>query len=927
MKKILLIAAIAAAAAGAQAAFPGGASTNNSPTDSHYFYGTTGPNTNSPTRLFRWSTVRVWWANFFAPKTNAIFFGQTTNTGPTRLEQGVTNASTLRQEGILTALAAIAAQGGITTTGSTNITNPWTNSAPSFFGGYGVSYGSWTNKGNTFVEGHLKIDGNTTNEGPVFMNSSLVGDSAHFGSTLDTWGSFFAAGTAGIGGVATFSNRIDAAAGAIISPAQITGNQNNYNPAGLAAAQILRVSSDATRTITGIQSLPVWRLLKIHNVGAQSIILSDASGSSVDTNQFAFSASLTLLGDDSCILEYDVTSLRWRLASGQPGAGGPGGEDQTPVLQDINYDNFGIDNLNYEFYTRTNLGNGTHPDWVVQGPRIAYYTMTNDAMVHLVLPTAAFKGTRMTLFVVESNVTGRAFSISNAIVAAGNDFVLIGNATNIVELWWEGTNAMAATVGARERVSDETFGSTWNSETTMSPSKNSIFDLWFNARFNSAYYTNSIRVNGFTNDGSSVFVGGVFMGTDLDISTIALFGEGIITFDPGSVFTIEADSTEGSGVTFEEDADNGANTTRLKAANSLSANNTVTLPATSGTLALTSDLTSPAFAVTNVYVTDTAACVLKLDLFDVFKVHLMTNATLILSNATSLDNRAQIYYQQDTNGQRTVGITVAGGLLQTNAVMQPTTNANALDLLEIMPGFFSTNLLAWWPQNFQPRVAFTNSLAGGVGGGGGGGTVIEFDGTDDVISMSGVDTSDSTYSVAMWIRPSNLTEGWQSLLTVNAGNGLYLRSTGNLTFLTAGGGPQNSTVLNINTWYHVVFVNDGGNYTWYINGVSDGTGSGATTCGALSRMGDNSSSETYAGRIGQASVYSVAITAQDVEDLFDEVKTPAQVGNVLAWWKLDDVADGVSGDAASFADSASSNTGTGSDGANNTGLTGRTADF
>jgi len=37
-----------------------------------------------------------------------------------------------------------------------------------------------------------------------------------------------------------------------ISPAQITSNQNDYNPTGLATAGVLRLSSDAARNVTGI---------------------------------------------------------------------------------------------------------------------------------------------------------------------------------------------------------------------------------------------------------------------------------------------------------------------------------------------------------------------------------------------------------------------------------------------------------------------------------------------------------------------------------------------------------------------------------------------------------------------------------------------------------------------------------------------------
>jgi hypothetical protein len=134
-----------------------------------------------------------------------------------------------------------------------------------------------------------------------------------------------------------------------------------------------------------------------------------------------------------------------------------------------------------------------------------------------------------------------------------------------------------------------------------------------------------------------------------------------------------------------------------------------------GTLKATgTSVGSSAFNISNIVVSTTNNILLDLASFDVFKLYLLTNCNYTLSNASALDNRAQIYFQQDTNGNRTAYHAVAGGLLQTNANMQPTATTNALDMLEVMPGFFSTNLVAWWPKDFQPRVAFTNSLA--VGG-------------------------------------------------------------------------------------------------------------------------------------------------------------------------------------------------------------------
>lgn len=121
--------------------------------------------------------------------------------------------------------------------------------------------------------------------------------------------------------------------------------------------------------------------------------------------------------------------------------------------------------------------------------------------------------------------------------------------------------------------------------------------------------------------------------------------------------------------------------------------------------------------VSNVVVSSTANVLLDFAAANVFKVLLLTNATITYTNQSYLNRRGKVFYQQDTNGQRLVEMALAGGLLQTNANLQPTTNANALDLLELESSFFATNVMAFWPQNFQPRIAATNSLAGGSGGG------------------------------------------------------------------------------------------------------------------------------------------------------------------------------------------------------------------
>lgn len=127
---------------------------------------------------------------------------------------------------------------------------------------------------------------------------------------------------------------------------------------------------------------------------------------------------------------------------------------------------------------------------------------------------------------------------------------------------------------------------------------------------------------------------------------------------------------------------------------------------------------SSSFNSTNLYVSNSAVVVADLANFDRLKVYAISNGTIHLSNASSFLRRGRALIQQSTNGLASIAWSVPGGLLQTNVNIGNNTNANALDVLEFEQSFFETNLFAWWPSNFLPRVAFTNSLAGGGGGGG-----------------------------------------------------------------------------------------------------------------------------------------------------------------------------------------------------------------
>jgi hypothetical protein len=71
-----------------------------------------------------------------------------------------------------------------------------------------------------------------------------------------------------------------------IVPAQITSNQNDYDPSGLSSAQVVHVSSDAARDITGIVLPNTGRTIKVRNRGAFTITLRHQNAGSAVGNRF-----------------------------------------------------------------------------------------------------------------------------------------------------------------------------------------------------------------------------------------------------------------------------------------------------------------------------------------------------------------------------------------------------------------------------------------------------------------------------------------------------------------------------------------------------------------------------------------------------------------------------------------------------------------
>jgi hypothetical protein len=114
----------------------------------------------------------------------------------------------------------------------------------------------------------------------------------------------------------------------VISPAQLTGDQDNYAPTGIATANLIRVSSDSgMRAITGIQAPTGTAPLRltIANIGSFTLYFPQDHPDSSAANRFTgHSGDFKLYPGKSADIWYDLTSTKWRFLTDESESGRTG---------------------------------------------------------------------------------------------------------------------------------------------------------------------------------------------------------------------------------------------------------------------------------------------------------------------------------------------------------------------------------------------------------------------------------------------------------------------------------------------------------------------------------------------------------------------------------------------------------------------------
>lgn len=132
--------------------------------------------------------------------------------------------------------------------------------------------------------------------------AQLQQSGAASGDVLKWNGSAWAPGTDNAGGGSP----------SVITPSQITSDQDNYAPTGWADATLVRLSGDnGVRAIRGFSAETSGEIKLLANVGSFPIYLAPEHSSSTAANRIKYFEEVFLMPGQSCEIYYDGTASRW----------------------------------------------------------------------------------------------------------------------------------------------------------------------------------------------------------------------------------------------------------------------------------------------------------------------------------------------------------------------------------------------------------------------------------------------------------------------------------------------------------------------------------------------------------------------------------------------------------------------------------------
>lgn len=183
------------------------------------------------------------------------------------------------------------------------------------------------------------------------------------------------------------------------------------------------------------------------------------------------------------------------------------------------------------------------------------------------------------------------------------------------------------------------------------------------------------------------------------------------------------------------------------------------------------------------------------------------------------------------------------------------------------------------------------------------GSGCDFDGADDVVSVSDSDTLDppETFTIAAWVRLDTLANGNNQVIVYKGHNGspfysylLQFSDTfDNICLVWVNSANQefnrcSDQALSADTWYHVVAVKRSNVMELYVNGADDSNYSSGTPTGTTKNsdqglyIGATTNQAYFNGRIDELRMYNRDLSAAEIRQLYTWAPGP------IGYWPMDE---------------------------------------
>ena len=148
------------------------------------------------------------------------------------------------------------------------------------------------------------------------------------------------------------------------------------------------------------------------------------------------------------------------------------------------------------------------------------------------------------------------------------------------------------------------------------------------------------------------------------------------------------------------------------------------------------------------------------------------------------------------------------------------------------------------------------------------GSALNFDGVNDLVAFPGQTLATFTYSA--WINHGDTATYQNILRTTDVSDfAIYLTNGDKINFFYAGSNHTSNTVVPLNSWAHIAVVNNAGSVTFYLNGVADGTATGAPSFTYNGFGISNAGSFPFLGKMDDVRIYNRALSTSDIQAIYN----------------------------------------------------------